>query len=299
MPGHHILITGGTGLIGNHLRELFREKKFGIAVLSRNPSGKEGNFLWDIDNSFIDPKAFRETNTIIHLAGTSISDGRWTEKRKKEIIESRVKSAELIFKMLRGNPRQVKTFISASAIGIYGDCGDAWVDETHLAAPDFLGETCKQWEAAANKFSATGIRVVILRIGIILAKDGGALPQMKRPVKLAGGSPLGNGNQFMSWIHIDDLCGAFLKAVEDERMHGVYNAVAPNPIANRIFMRSLAKVLHRPFLPIHVPALVLKWVLGEKAKIVLDGQRVSSKKIQEAGFRFQFENIEEALLNTC
>ena len=242
-------------------------------------------------------KAFQKTDTIIHLAGTGIADGRWTEKRKKEIIDSRVKSADLIFETLKANAHHVKTFISASAIGIYGDCKDEWIDETYPAAPDFLGETCKVWEAAANKFSTLGIRVVIFRIGIILAKDEGALPQMARPVKLFAGSPLGSGKQFMSWIHVTDLCRVFLKAVEEERMTGVYNAVAPNPVTHREFIKSLTKVLHRLFIPIPVPAFILRLILGEKAKIVLDGQRVSSKKIRDTGFRFQFEKAEDALKN--
>jgi uncharacterized protein (TIGR01777 family) len=206
-----------------------------------------------------------------------------------------VKSAALIFETLKANPHEIKTFISASAIGIYGDGGDEWVDEAHPASSDFLGETCKQWEAAANQFSEIGIRVVIIRIGIILSKDGGALPQMSRPIKIVGGSPLGSGKQFMSWIHIDDLGRIFLKAIEDEQMHGIYNAVAPDPVTNKEFIKLLTRTLHRPFFPMHVPSVMLKLILGEKAKMVLNGQRVSSVKIQGTGFEFQFNKLEDAL----
>ncbi len=297
MTSKKILITGGSGLLGNHLTELLLEKNHRVAILSRNKADNQNSFHWNVENKFIDPKAFEKTDTIIHLAGAGIADKRWTVKRKTEIIDSRVKSAELLFEKLKSTSHQVKIFISASAIGIYGDCGDEWMDETHSSTSDFLGETCTQWEASANKFSEIGIRVVILRIGIVLAKDGGALPQMAQPIKLLVGSPLGSGKQFMSWIQIDDLCSAFLKAVEDEKMIGVYNAVAPVPVTNKEFVKALAKVLNRPFLPIRVPGFVLKLILGEKAKIVLDGQRVSAKKIRDAGFRFQFEKVEDALNN--
>jgi uncharacterized protein (TIGR01777 family) len=294
VPAKKILITGGTGLIGNHLRKLLSEKNYDVSVLSRS-AGNKKSFQWSIENNFIDLSAFQKTGTIIHLAGTPLADGRWTEKRKKEIIDSRVKSAALIFETLKANPHEIKTFISASAIGIYGDSGDEWMDETHPASSDFLGETCKQWEAATNRFSELGIRVVVIRIGIILSKDGGALPQMSQPIKILGGSPLGSGKQFMSWIHIDDLGRIFLKAIEDERMHGVYNAVAPHPVTNKEFIKLLTRTLHRPFFPIRVPAFILKWILGEKAKMVLNGQRVSSKKIQGTDFKFQFEKLEGAL----
>ena len=295
MATKRILISGGTGFLGNNMKRLFEEKGYHVAILTRKPSTEASMFQWDVKNNFIDPGAFENTDVIIQLAGRNIAEGRWTAERKKEIIDSRVKSIALIYEKLKSTHHRVKTVIVASAIGIYGDTGDQWVDENSSVAHDLLGETCSRLEAEANKFSGLGIRVVIFRIGIVLDKNGGALPQLAAPVKYFVGSPVGSGKQFMSWIHVDDLSAVFLKAVEDETMKGTYNAVAPCPVTNKEFMKMLAKIMHRPLLPFSVPALFINLILGEKAKIVLEGQRVSGKKIQEAGFRFKYEDAGKAL----
>jgi uncharacterized protein (TIGR01777 family) len=292
-----ILITGGSGFLGRHLIHRLAEKNYHSSILTRKETSSAHEFFWNPEKSEIDQNAFHQVDTIIHLAGTNLGEGRWTTGRKKEIINSRVQGATLLFNSLSSRSHSVKTFISASAIGIYGDTGEELIDENHLASNDFLAETCLQWEAAANKFSDIGIRVVILRIGIVLAKDGGALQQLALPVKLFAGTQLGTGKQIMSWIHIDDLCSVFLKTVEDEMMTGVYNAVAPNPVNNKEFLKSLAHVLHRPVWPIAVPSTILKILLGEKSMIVLNGQRVSSIRIQQTGFNFRFVNLESALQN--
>ncbi len=297
MSSSNILITGGTGLLGNHLKKLFAEKNYHVNILSRNPGNTENVFLWNVEDKFIDTEVFKEAETIIHLAGTSIAEKRWTAKRKKEIIESRTTSTELLYEKLKTTPHRVKTFISASAIGIYGDMNDKWANEDQLPGTDFSANVCKQWEASVNRISELGIRVVILRIGIVLAKDGGALPQLALPVKLFVGSALGSGKQYVSWIHIDDLCNVFLKAMNDEKINGVYNAVAPDPVSNKAFTKALAKILHRPMWPVRVPSFILRMLLGEKAAIILTSQRVSSKKIISAGFNFQFKNLEDALEN--
>ena len=294
MQPKNILITGGTGLIGNHLLELFEEKKYHSAVLSRKP-GSENSFQWDLDKKYIDPNAFENTDTIIHLAGASLADGRWTAKRKQEIIESRVKSTELLYDQLKNNSHNVKTFISSSAIGIYGDTGENWVTENSLPANDFLAGVCIEWEKAAEKISSLGIRVVIIRTGIVLAKEGGALPVLSIPVKYFIGSPLGSGKQYQSWIHINDLCAIYLDAIEDEKMNGAYNAVASNPVTQKSFMQTLAKTLRRPLLPVHVPPWILKIVLGQKAEMILSGQRVSNKKLLDSGFQFKFNQLDQAL----
>jgi len=214
---------------------------------------------------------------------------------KKEIIDSRVKSGDLLFDKLKHGSHTVKTFISISGIGIYGNSGDRWVDESSPASDDFLGDVCKAWEAVANKIASLNIRTVIMRTGVVLDKDEGALPIIAKPVKLFAGAALGSGKQYMSWIHVDDLCSIFLKASEDNSMQGVYNAVAPDPQTNKEFTKILANVLKKPLIFPAVPAFALKLILGEKASIVLEGQRVSCKKILSTGFQFRFAELENAL----
>ena len=291
----NILITGGTGFLGSHLKKILAEKNYRVAVLSRSRMSSENSFQWNVENKFIDPKALEETDTIIHLAGASLAEDRWTERRKKVIIDSRVKSAELLFEKLKNTSHHVTTFISASGIGFYGETHDQWVDESSAAGNDFPPQVCIAWEDAVKKIASLGIRVVIIRIGFVLAKDGGALPVLSKPVRWFIGSPLGSGKQFLSWIHVDDVCSIFLKALEDEKMNGVFNAVATNPVTQKEFMLALASNLRRILLPIHVPAWFLKMLLGEKSVLVLSGQRVSNKKLLDSGFQFQYLKLEDAL----
>lgn len=292
-----ILITGGTGFIGKHLISHFIEGGHELSLLGRSKVNLQGvnSLLWNPNTGEIDNDALKKNECIIHLAGASLSEGRWTEKRKKEIIDSRVKSGELIYKQLCKNKGAVKTFISSSGIGIYGNTGDLWADESTEPANDFLAEVCKAWEAAAQKIASLGIRVVILRTGIVLGSDGGALPVLAKPVKLYAGSALGSGKQYLSWIHIDDMCRIYMKACEDEAMQGTYNAVAPNPRTNREFTRMLARVLHRPLLLPPAPAFLLKLLLGEKSTIALDGQRVLAKRLKLTAFQFKYRELSEAL----
>ena len=295
----NVLITGGTGFLGRHLITQFQEKGHVISVLSRTPLKKKSvkSFYWNPAVQEMDENALKETESIIHLAGASLADGGWTEKRKKEIMDSRVKSGELLFEKLKQNRQHIKTFISASAIGIYGNTGDIWVDESSPPSNDFIGEVCKEWEAIAGKIASLGIRVVVLRIGIVLGKDGGALPVFAKPVRFFVGAALGSGNQYMSWIHINDLCRIFMKASEDDSMHGIINAVAPNPRTNKEFTKTLAQALRKPLFMPHVRSFALKLFMGEKASIALDSQRVSSKKLRLTGFQFQFRDLYEALKN--
>ena len=295
----NILLTGGTGFLGKHLITHFQEDGNALSVLSRSPLNTKNvkSFYWNPAEAKIDEQALQESECIIHLAGASLAEGRWTGERKREIIDSRVKSGELLFEQLKRNKYSVRTFISASGVGIYGNTGNEWRDESAVPSNDFIGEVCKKWEEVANKIASLGIRVVILRIGIVLAIDGGALPVLAKPVNFFAGAALGSGHQYMSWIHIHDLCRIFLQASKDDFMQGVYNAVAPKPKTNAEFTKALALVLRKPlFLP-HVPAFALRFLLGEKASIVLDGQRASSKKIMSTGFQFQFAQLNEALKN--
>lgn len=293
-----ILLAGGTGLIGQHLTKILAARGHEICLLSR----KLGNsiypsFIWDPEKKYIDERALNGCDAIINLSGISISKGRWTSAQKKAILDSRVDSTRLLYEKISKSITTIKTIVSASAIGIYGNCGDEWVNESHKPSSDFLGTTCKQWEEKTEKFSSIGIRTVIIRIGLVLAATGGILPVIKRPVRLGLGAVLGNGHQYMSWIHMEDLCTILLRTIEDTSLQGIYNATSPTPVKHKEFMLTMAKVCHRPFWLPALPAWVLKLVLGEKAELVLSGQRVSSQKIMEAGFRFRFTELEKALEN--
>jgi len=295
-----ILISGGSGLVGRHLSKKLKEKGYNVCILSR-ASGRVTNmstYSWDVDKKIIEKKAIETADFIIHLAGANIGDKRWTAKRRQLIIESRVKSGQLIFEKLKENKNKLKAFISASAIGYYGTITtDKIFFETDPSSKDFLGDTCLQWEQSADSFEKLGIRTVKIRTGVVLTKQGGALAKMTSPIKIGIGSALGNGRQFIPWIHIDDLCGIYIKAVEDTEMTGAYNAVAPDYKTNRDFTKTLARVLKKPFWFPDIPALLLKLIFGKMSEILLNGSRVSSEKIIKAGYSFKFINLESALLD--
>ncbi len=295
----NVLITGASGLIGTRLTELLQQKGYQVSHLSRNQrQGTIPTFVWDVENMNIDSNAFHGIDAIVHLAGAGIADKPWTKKRKTEILESRTKSANLLFQSLKNQSHSVECFISASAIGYYGDGGaDKTFKEGDPATDDFLGTVVQSWEQAADKFANLNIRVAKLRIGILLSAKGGALAEIARPIKWGVGSPLGSGKQFMSWIHIDDACHMFIKALEEKSMHGAYNAVAPTPATNEEVTRRIAKVLGKPLWLPNVPGFVLKFILGEMATLVLGGSKVSSEKIQQAGFQFSFTDLEKALVD--
>jgi uncharacterized protein len=293
----NILITGASGLIGTRLTEMLQQRGHQVSHLGRTKKnkGKVKSFTWDVDHHQLDENAFQGIDTLIHLAGAGVADKRWTKKRKREILESRTRSTQLLFDVLKNGNHQVTSVISASAIGYYGFESKDELTETSPAGTDFLANVTKQWEDEVNKIESLGIRVVKIRIGIVLSEKGGALKEMMLPIKLWAGSPLGSGNQYLSWIHIDDLCALFCKVVEDGKMYGDYNGVGPYAVTNRALTRAIAKVLHKPmFLP-SIPAFILKLIIGEMANIVLGGSKVSSSKIQQAGFSFQFDTLEKAL----
>ena len=285
-----ILITGGTGLVGTRLTQLLIERKHDVRVLSRSPR-LENEFMWDISKGFIADKAIENIEYIIHLAGAGIADKRWTKERKKVIIASRVDTANLVFQKIKEKNISLKGFISSSGSNYYGATTTAIIHkESDPAGIDFLGVVCQEWEAAATQFQKRDIPVTILRTGVVLSKKGGALEKMKTPVI----SPLGSGKQFMPWIHIDDLCAMFIKTVE-ENISGVYNAVAPEHSNSNTFSKTLAKVLKRVFIPIALPGFLLKLVFGELAVILLQGSRLSSKKITDTGFSFKYDTLKKAL----
>lgn len=293
----HALITGGSGLIGSRLTELLLERGHKVSHLGRTRNdGNINSFIWNVDEFTMEPGALKGVDTIIHLAGAGVADKPWTQQRKQEILESRVRSASLLAHELAKGNHEVRTVISVSGISYYGSTqGEDWVDERSPAAGDFLASVCVQWEGAIDSIDIPAIRIVKLRTGVVLSEKGGALTEMARPVRWFVGAPLGTGEQFISWIHLDDLCRIFIKAAEDEGIQGTYNAVAPNPVTNRQFMKNIAKVLRRPIILPPVPKFVLKLLIGEMADMVLEGCRVSSAKIQQNGFTFQFTDLEQAL----
>ena len=288
----NILITGGTGLVGSRLTEILIHKKHSVHILTRSPEQKN-EFKWDIKNNFIDDAAFNGVDYIVHLAGAGIADERWTDERKKIIIDSRVESANLLFRKVKKLNINLKGFISASGSGYYGAItSDKIFVENDKAGNDFLGEVCVKWETAAQQFKELNIPVTILRTGIVLSETGGALEKMKTPII----SPLGSGNQYLPWIHIDDLCGMYTYAIE-HHLEGIYNAVAPDHQTSKTFSKTLAKSVGRPFIGLGVPSFGLKLLFGDMAKILLEGSRLSAKKIEKNGYSFQFENLKKALSN--
>lgn len=286
-----ILITGGTGLVGKRLNTLLTERNHNVVILTRNPSTSY-ELKWDYKNGFIDDNAFKNIDYIIHLAGAGIADKRWTNERKKVIIDSRVETANLLFKKVNELKVPLKGFISASGSNYYGtETTENIYTETDTAGNDFLGQVCKNWEDAALQFKKINIPVTILRTGVVLAKKGGALDKMITPII----SPLGSGKQFMNWIHLDDLCEMYIHLLETN-IDGIYNAIAPESITNKSFSKVLAKTVKRPFLPIPVPGFILKLVFGELAVILLEGSKLSAKKIEKnGGYSFRFDKLDKAL----
>jgi uncharacterized protein (TIGR01777 family) len=287
-----ILITGGTGLVGSRLTKMLIDKNHEVVILSRNPKNKN-EFKWDAAKKTIDEKAFENIEYIIHLAGAGIADERWSEKRKKLIIDSRVETTNLLFNTIRDKKINLKGFISASGIGYYGAITtDKIFKETDTVRNDFLGEVCQKWEDAAHQFKQLNIPVTILRTGVVLFKTGGALEKMKTPII----SPLGSGKQYLPWIHIDDLCEMYIKAIEDN-LTGIFNAVAPEHHTSTTFSKALAKSISKPYVGICVPSFMLKLLFGDMSKIILEGSRISSKKIENTNFKFQFPTLKTALKN--
>jgi len=291
-----ILITGGTGLIGKQLGILLREKNYNVTVLSRTNSEAPNSYFWDIEKNFIEEKAITEADYIIHLAGAGIADERWTKKRKKELIDSRVNSTKLLYKnVVKLNPK-LKGFIAASGIGYYGAITSETIfTENDAAGNDFLATICKLWEKESIKFDAINIRTVILRTGIVLSKKGGAYEKMSKPIKLGVGSILGNGNQYVPWIHITDLCNIYIDAIENQKIHGIYNAVSPQHTTNVALTNSIAESLNKKIRFPNTPAFVLKTLLGKMAIILLEGSKVSSEKILSTGFQFKYPTLKKAL----
>jgi uncharacterized protein (TIGR01777 family) len=293
-----VLITGANGVLANYLAEEL-ESNYSIRFLTRKVN-ESNEFLWDLTNNYIDPKAFNNVNHIIHLAGSSIADNRWTEKIKQMIYSSRVDSSQLILEVLKKNNQTIDTFISASAIGYYGmNTTDTILNEESPNGTDFLSDVCNKWEGVAHSFSSENVanRMSIVRIGIIFTPNEGALKKIIQPINLGIGSGIGSGNQWMPWIHISDLCGIFKFLLAHKEISGTFNAVSSEHTTNIELTRKIAKVLKRKIILPNIPKFVMKLIFGEMSVILLKGSRVSSDKIIKKGFNFKYENLNMALRN--
>jgi uncharacterized protein (TIGR01777 family) len=296
---NRVLITGGSGFVGVYLTKHLLAKGYKVSVLSRSIMENTSDvnyFLWDIEAKTIDKTCLDNVQTIIHLAGENVASGRWSETRKKRILQSRIESTELLYDLLSTESHVVKSFISASAIGIYGSVtSDLILEENNIAGTDFLANVCEQWESSIFKVYTLGIRTVALRTGIVLASDQGALAKMRTPFKLGFGSALASGNQYIPWIHIHDLCQMYVFAMENQDIKGAFNAVVGDEVTNEEFSRKFAKAVKRPLFMPNIPKFIMQLIFGEMSVILTEGSRISSEKIKAKGFQFSFSNLSEAL----
>jgi uncharacterized protein (TIGR01777 family) len=296
----HVLITGATGMIGKALIKSLLESNHTISVLSTHPRfiANVQVFKWDVNKKRIEPKCFDGVDAIIHLAGENIAKEKWTDRRKQQIIDSRVLSTELLLNTLKTTEHQVKTFISASAVGFYGDRGDEILNENSSKGSGFLADCCASWEDAVQSAADLGLRVVKFRTGFIIAKAEGGLPAMARPIKWFVGAPLGSGKQWVPWIHMTDMVGMYLYALQHS-IQGTFNACAPNPVTNKTLTKALGKFLRRPIWPITVPAKLIQLIMGEMSIIALMSTNTSTQKILDTGYTFRFTQLEQALSDIC
>jgi uncharacterized protein len=292
-----IILAGGTGLIGTRLSQQLTNAGHTVRILTRSPRGA-AQFHWNPFKGTIDHSVFDGADAVINLAGSGIADRRWTAARKRDLIESRTQSIQTLQQALLDLQTRPAVFVSASAVGIYGNSGEEWQFETtpvRQGKRDFMVECCDQWEQAADTVAALGIRTVKVRIGVVLAQEGGALREMAKPIRFGLGAYFGNGQMWMPWIALDDICQMLQWAAETPSVEGVFNGVSPNPARNVDLTKATAKAMGRwaAFLP--APAFVLRLLLGEMSAVVLNSNRVSANKVLEAGFKFESPTLETAL----
>ena len=291
-----VLISGGSGLVGKALTESLRSEGHTVALLVR-PDGdaSAGDIRWDPASGFINTNAMEGADAVVNLNGASIGGGRWNAERKKILRSSRIDATRVLvdaFTRLKQKPR---VFVSASAIGYYGNRGDEVLTESSVSGNGFLADTCRDWEAEALRAQSSCIRTVMTRFGVILSAKGGALTQMLPPFKLGLGGRLGSGQQWLSWIALEDVVGLLRAAISDEKATGPVNVVAPTPVRNSEFTQVLASVLHRPAI-FPAPAFGLRLLLGEMADaLLLSSQQVHSEREPAATYHFRYENLEPAL----
>ena len=293
-----ILITVATGLIGKYLVRKLEKNRHEVVTLTRKKTSKPNEFQWNPNENFIEDTAFVNIEAIIHLAGATIAK-RWTKEYKKELYSSRINAANLLKSYCEKHQIKLKSYISASGINYYGTftSDEILTENSPIKKLDFLAELSVDWEKSAFQFSEIAERVVCLRTAMVLAKEGGSFVPLKKLTDFNLASPVGKGKQWMNWIHIEDLANMYVEAIENPQYKGSYNAVADETVTNEAFMKSLAKKSHKFFLPLPVPELMMKLVLGEMSTIILDGSRASNEKIKSDGFIFKYSHLNAALDN--
>ncbi|MCH2084530.1 MAG: TIGR01777 family oxidoreductase [Saprospiraceae bacterium] len=292
-----VLIAGGSGLVGRRLSEILTKRGYEVAHLSRTKTANYPYtiFQWDIRKQWIEDGAVEEADYVINLAGAGIVDQRWTDQRKKVIIESRTESTRLLLAYFKKLAKSPKAYISAAAIGYYGERGNTLVNESSAPGEGFLAESCMAWENAIKEVADSGIRTAWIRIGIVMSKQGGAMPKMLIPFYFFMGSYFGNGQQWYSWIHIDDLSQMFIWAMENQEAKGAYNGVSPQPLTNKDLTIALGKARNQFFIPVPAPAFILRLAMGEMSSTILNSTKVASKKIEDAGFKFEYPEVVNAM----
>ncbi len=292
----NILIVGGSGYVGKALTKKLQAIGYNVSWLTRkiNKSINTPQYLWDWKQNNIDLDSINKSEVLVNLAGANVNGQRWNKKWKKEIYDSRVKATDFLFKIISQHPNKIKTFVSASATGYYGDVTSEKIfHETDFPGKDFLAITCNDWEQAATKFSNLGIRTSIIRTGIIFSENSEAYKKISLPIRFGFGAAIGNGRQYFPWIHLDDLCGIYLKAISDNSMQGIFNSVAPQFITNAQVTKALANHFHNHIWLPNIPPIVIRILFGEIADSLLNGSRISSEKIIECGFRFKYSCIDD------
>jgi uncharacterized protein len=289
-----IAVTGSTGLVGNAIVEALEADGQLVRCVVRRAPADKNEIRWDPAAGTIDAAEFANVDAVVHLAGENIAGKRWSESFKKELLDSRVRSTKLLCETLAALATKPSVLVSASAIGYYGSRGEQPVDESSPAGNGFLAEVCRQWEDATKPARDANIRVVNLRIGFVLAREGGGLQKMLTPFKLGAGGPIAGGKQYMPWIHVDDVVGMYLRAIDDPAWSGAVNATAPEPVTNRTFSKALGRALHRPAVA-PIPGAAIRLLYGDMAEIVTKGQRVIPKRAIELGYTYQHADLDEAL----
>ncbi len=290
-----VLITGASGLIGTALRKSFAESGWEPLLASRNEPKASNEIQWSVENGFVEPERLEGIDAVVHLAGESVSGLRWTDEKKQAIRDSRVLGTRSIVDALSKLKERPKVLVSASAIGFYGERGDEEMNESSAAGHGFLAEVAKEWEGEARRAEDAGIRTVLLRTGIVLSKDGGALGTMLTPFKMGVGGVVGSGKQWMSWISLDDHVAAINFVIENEHIRGAVNAVSPEPVTNEEFTKTMGEALHRPtFIPL--PEFAVSMLMGEMGDaLLLTSTKVVPKRLEDAGFEFKYPDLKGAL----
>tara|TARA_R100000541_G_scaffold12640_1_gene21128 strand:+ start:107 stop:1006 length:900 start_codon:yes stop_codon:yes gene_type:complete len=293
-----ILLVGGTGLIGSFLKNKLIEEGYSVNILSRRKSKDSQTFLWNNDEEYIDLAAFKGVSGIINLTGANIAEGRWTEKRKEILYNSRILSTRLLFETIKKNKVALDFFINSSATGYYGTKKSTKIlKEDNVSGADFLAKICLDWETEALRFNELNIRTIIVRTGIVLTRHKGAFEKIKIPIKFGILPIFSNGKQVFSWIHIDDLIAVFMNSITNKNYIGPYNAVAPINNTYLEFNRKIAEVLDKKVIAIKIPTFMLRLIFGELTETLTNGNQIAVEKLSNNGFNFKFKDLNSALSN--